>query len=59
MDVQDQTDSNSQSQSQIRNWRITSIAFIIITIILMIVCGYIGYKLYYCKQKPNAVVFIE
>lgn len=57
MDTQDTTETDSQTQ--LRNWRITSIVFIVMTILLIIACGYIGYKLYYCKQKPNAVVFIE
>lgn len=55
MDNSTETDKSKNNQS----WLITAILFIILFIIVSIICGYLGYKLYYCKTKPNAVVFID
>ncbi len=50
-------DRDNQTTSQ--KWFIIAIVFIILSIVLIGVSSYFGYKLLNCNKKPNAVVFID
>ena len=57
--MENQENKSDQNEKRDITWLITAIIFIIICIILLCACGYLGYKLYSCKKRPNAVVYIE
>ena len=57
--MENTTEENPNQNTNSAAWKITGITFIILAILLIGISAYLGYKLYYCKKRPNAVVFID